>query len=368
MIIGLASYGGLKYMDTVSFCGKVCHSVMEPEYTSYQDSPHSRVKCTQCHIGPGAPWFVRSKISGLAEVVSTVLNIYEKPHHQPVTNLRPARHTCEQCHWPDKFHGGRLKIIEMFKDNEKNTPYYTVLRVKVGGKEMHSGQHQGIHWHVSRANTIHYKALDKKREKIGWVEVKKGKETVIYTNQAYDKLSKEKKDELEIREMDCIDCHNRPTHVFYTPSKGVDKAISSNLIDQNLPFIKREAVKAITFNYGNMKKELVKQEIEKKIVKFYKDNYTQKFDAWKAKIEQAGKSIAKVYDRNVFPLMNVTWNTYTNHLGHQNDLGCFRCHDSEHLSQKDKSKYITQDCSTCHDRMVEEEEDRSKVDKLFNLR
>ncbi|MBI5549112.1 MAG: NapC/NirT family cytochrome c, partial [Deltaproteobacteria bacterium] len=70
VILSLAAYKGVEVMDSVSFCGKACHTVMEPEYTAYQRSPHSRVRCTECHIGPGAPWFVKSKLSGAWQLVA----------------------------------------------------------------------------------------------------------------------------------------------------------------------------------------------------------------------------------------------------------------------------------------------------------
>ena len=70
LIVGTASYRGVEYMDSASFCGTTCHTVMAPEYTAYQNSPHSRVACIECHIGPGAGWFVRSKLSGLRQVVA----------------------------------------------------------------------------------------------------------------------------------------------------------------------------------------------------------------------------------------------------------------------------------------------------------
>ena len=69
VIISLASYSGVEYMDSVSFCGQVCHNVMMPEFTAHQDGPHARVACVQCHIGPGASWFVRSKLDGARQVV-----------------------------------------------------------------------------------------------------------------------------------------------------------------------------------------------------------------------------------------------------------------------------------------------------------
>jgi hypothetical protein len=98
LIIGTASYRGVEYMDSTSFCGTTCHTVMEPEYAAYQNSPHSRVACVECHIGPGAGWFVRSKLSGLRQVVAVTLHTYSRPIPSPVKYLRPARETCEQCH------------------------------------------------------------------------------------------------------------------------------------------------------------------------------------------------------------------------------------------------------------------------------
>src|ERR1700734_2808134 len=43
LIVGTASYRSVEYMDSTNFCGKTCHTVMDPEYTAYQDSPHSHV-------------------------------------------------------------------------------------------------------------------------------------------------------------------------------------------------------------------------------------------------------------------------------------------------------------------------------------
>jgi hypothetical protein len=60
MIVSLAAVRGIEFMDSPEFCGQVCHTVMQPEFAAYQDGPHSRVRCVDCHIGPGAPWFVKS--------------------------------------------------------------------------------------------------------------------------------------------------------------------------------------------------------------------------------------------------------------------------------------------------------------------
>ena len=109
LIVSLAAYRGLEFMDSPQFCGQVCHTVMQPEFTAYQDGPHSRVRCVDCHIGPGAPWFVKSKLSGTRQVIAVPPDTYSRPIASPVENLRPARDTCEQCHWPEKFHGDKVE-------------------------------------------------------------------------------------------------------------------------------------------------------------------------------------------------------------------------------------------------------------------
>ena len=65
-ISAFGSYQVYEYTDSVQFCGEVCHGVMKPEYTAFQYSPHSQVKCTQCHVASGADGYVRAKLNGVA--------------------------------------------------------------------------------------------------------------------------------------------------------------------------------------------------------------------------------------------------------------------------------------------------------------
>ena len=129
VIASQLSYGAVNYMDSVTFCGKTCHTVMQPEYTAYQDSPHSRVECVKCHIGPGASWFVRSKLSGVGQVFAVTFNTYPRPIPTPVHNLRPARETCESCHWPQKYGEDRIQVISKFAEDETNS-HQTVLLMR----------------------------------------------------------------------------------------------------------------------------------------------------------------------------------------------------------------------------------------------
>src|SRR5262249_12198908 len=154
VIVSLAAYRGVEYMDTVPFCGQVCHTVMKPEFAAYQDGPHARVSCVQCHIGPGASSFARSKLNGTRQVLAVTFRTYSKPIPTPVQNLRPARDTCERCHWPEKFHGDVVRRIVEYAGDEKNSESVTTLQVHVGGGNERLGIATGIHWHMNVANEI----------------------------------------------------------------------------------------------------------------------------------------------------------------------------------------------------------------------
>src|SRR3972149_3988106 len=82
LLLFLSAFSGYKAYqetDSVAFCGTLCHSVMAPEHTTYLNSPHARVRCVDCHVGPGADWFVRSKMSGAYQVYAVLLNKYPRP-------------------------------------------------------------------------------------------------------------------------------------------------------------------------------------------------------------------------------------------------------------------------------------------------
>src|SRR6202790_1722193 len=165
IIFSFASYRGVSYMDTANFCGQTCHTVMAPEFSAYQNSPHSRVACVECHIGPGAGWFVRSKLSGLRQVFAVTFHTYSRPIPSPVKYLRPARETCEQCHWPQRFTGDKFLVNTTYKDDEKNTPQTDVLLVKVGGRGSQGSV--GIHGHhLADTPRIRYISTDFERQTI----------------------------------------------------------------------------------------------------------------------------------------------------------------------------------------------------------
>jgi hypothetical protein len=343
VIVSLAAYKGIEYMDSVQFCGQVCHTVMQPEYAAYQDGPHSRVTCVECHIGSGASWFAKSKISGMRQVFAVTLNTYSKPIPSPVEDLRPARDTCEHCHWPEKFHGDIVRRVYEYADDEKNTESVTTLNVHVGGGSERLGNAQGIHWHMNVANEIEYISTDDKRQVIPYVRLKDRSGNVreyIAEGTKPEDLARG-----ERRRMDCMDCHNRPSHqMAATPEKAIDAVIARGDIPKDIPFVRREAVKALKGDYSSRQTATV--EISRSLRDFYRTTYSQIYMTRRQDVERAVVAAQAVYDRNVFPAMNVRFGTYPNNIGHMDFPGCFRCHDDNHVSKDGKK--ISQDCETCH--------------------
>jgi hypothetical protein len=351
LIVGTASYLGVQYMETQNFCGATCHVVMQPEYTTYQNSPHSRVACVDCHIGAGATWFVRSKLSGLGQVYAVAFHTYPRPIPSPVQNLRPAQATCEQCHWPQRFTGDKFLVNTSYKDDEKNTPETDVFLMKVGGRTWQGSV--GIHGHhLAGGVSVRYISTDAERQTIPVVDYTddQGKTTEFVSTDT--KPTKEQLDKGDHRVMDCVDCHNRPTHTFDLPENAVDKQMSIGRISAVLPYIKKKAVEVLKVNYTT--RDVAEQSITNEITAFYQTNYPEIARANRALVRQAGREVANIYLRNIFPDMHVTWGTHPNNLGHNDSPGCFRCHDGNHTSADGQT--ITNDCSACHQILASGEE------------
>jgi hypothetical protein len=356
VILAFATYKGVEVMDNAEFCGATCHSVMAPEYTAYDDSPHSRVGCVECHIGPGANWFVKSKLSGVWQVVSVNFNLYQKPIPTPIHNLRPARETCEQCHWPNKFVGDRLWVKTHYAQDEENTEVKTVLLLRVGGVEGRTSH--GIHWHVDPGIQIRYRS-DPSRENIYDVEMTLPDGTVkTYRRPDDEELAGTGGNEWRV--MDCVDCHNRPTHVFGMPEESVDNALQQGFIDLSLPYIRREAVRALREEYPSH--DAAREGIANDVRAFYGESYPDLLAEKEEALAEAVRLLGEIYCENVFPSMKVTWGTYPNHIGHTNFTGCFRCHNDEHATAE--GDVISQDCSTCHTLLAMEEEDPEVLEML----
>jgi hypothetical protein len=343
VIVSLAAYRGIEYMDSVAFCGQVCHSVMQPEFMAYQDRPHSRVPCVQCHIGPGASSFARSKISGARQVLAVTFNTYSRPIPSPVRQLRPAREVCEQCHWPEKFHGDVIRRVYEYGDDEQNTETVTTLRVHVGGGSERLGVATGIHWHMNVGNQIEYIATDGKREVIPYVSLKDRFGNV--REYFAEGVTPEQLARGERRRLDCMDCHNRPSHpMAASPERAVDAAIARGEIPRTLPFVRREGVKALKVSYATH--AAGSEGVAKALREFYRTGYQDIYTTRRQEVDKAVAATQNVFERNVFPEMKVNFGTHSNNIGHVDSPGCFRCHDESHKTKDGKT--IGQDCESCH--------------------
>jgi hypothetical protein len=295
-----------------------------------------------CHIGPGASWFVRSKLSGVRQVVAVTFHTYSRPIPSPVENLRPARETCETCHWPQKFGGDRIRVIWKFGDDQANTVTKTVLLMKIGG----GNNGVGIHGtHLGPGVRIVYTPGDPTRQTITRVEYSTPGSTTIYST------ADAAKGRLAPREMDCMDCHNRPSHTFQLPDRAVDDAMEAGTISAELPFAKKQSVAILKTSYASS--DDAANRIPATFEKYYRDQHPDIYAQQRNAVRRSAQGLLNIYAHNVFPEMNVTWGTYPNNLGHNDFPGCFRCHDGSHNSADGKT--ISQDCGACHNTLAMEE-------------
>ena len=320
---------------------------MNPELAAYQNSPHSRVECVECHVAPGAAGWINSKTSGIRQLVETVLNTYPRPIPSALESNRlvPARETCENCHWPQKFGGVRLRVFSKYADDEANTRSQTVLLMLVGGSRI-SGIHAA---HLGPGVHIRFAAADARRQTIPWVEYRNDKGVVraFVTPEA----SPDSANALRKFDMECVDCHNRPTHTFDLPERAMDKALGLGDIPVTLPYIRKKSVELLKANYATSTEAAAK--LPTALVSFYQQNYPDLYANRSEDIQQASRAVLAIYNRNVFPDLKVSWGTYPNNLGHTDFPGCFRCHDGSHATGDGKT--IGQDCNTCHEPLAMDE-------------
>src|SRR5208337_2539162 len=302
MIFSFASYRGVSYMDTTTFCGQTCHTVMAPEFSAYQNSPHARVECVQCH-------------------------------------------------WPQRFSGDKFIVRTNYKEDEKNTPMTTALLMKIGGRS--STGSVGIHGrHLDDGARIHYISTDEHRQVIPVVYYTDDKGKTVEYISTDIKVTQQELEKGEKRAMDCIDCHNRPTHAFELPENAVDQRMSRGLVSPELPFIRKKAVELLKVNYPDQ--ETAQKQIVDGINNYYRTTYPDVYNSKRALIAQSADNVAKIYLRNIFPDMKVGWGVHPNNLGHTDFPGCFRCHDGSHTSADGLT--ISNDCTACHNLLAVQEE------------
>jgi nitrate/TMAO reductase-like tetraheme cytochrome c subunit len=348
LVIGAhLTYEGVEYMETEAFCGQSCH-VMKPQFTAHRDSPHSRVRCVECHVAPGAMGWLEAKTAGTRQLMEVAFDRYPRPIPSAIETNRlvSANETCERCHWPGKFSGSRLRVISNFAEDEGNTITRTVLMMKIGG---HGAG--GIHGaHFGAGISLSFAASDAKRQSIPWIQYRDTKRGISRVYTSTESAGKDANG-LPKYEMQCTDCHNRPTHTFELPERAVQQAMAAGELPITLPFIRKQGVEVLKAQYESSNEAAAR--IPEAIRAYYRTSFSEIARNRSAEIERAGQTLAAIYGRNVFPELKVTWGTYPNNLGHTDFPGCFRCHDGAHTSSDQSS--ITQDCAACHEMLAVDE-------------
>lgn len=355
----VSAYHMYHFSESIEFCGKQCHSVMQPEYRLHERSSHSHVTCAECHIGAGASWFVKSKLAGLHQVYAVLAGTFSRPIPAPIENLRPAVETCEYCHSPQVFHGNAMKVFRSVpSDGNVADPQVSAVLLKVGGFQPESNRFTGIHWHASQAEKVEYRAIDRQRLRIRDVRVTRRGKVTVYERSDLPNVPAD----TPWRVMDCSDCHNRVPHAFQTAEQSVDELFLNGQLDRTLPDGKAAALHALD---GEYPREKALSAITSRLLRFYESKHPGWFQTHGAQIRKMAETLTdQAYSRNVYPANGIKWGTYPDHSGHRGDAGCFRCHDESH--QAGDGKTISQDCELCHSVVIQDERE-SRVPKDMRL-
>ncbi len=253
------------YTNSPEFCGTVCHT-MPPEYTAYLLSPHAQVDCVECHIGRG--FFatrVSRKAGDLEHVIDTTFHNYEFPIR--ARKMRPASDTCEKCHSPQKFSDDSLREVQRFGVDAYNTPTSTYLVLKTGGGSEREGLGRGIHWHIE--NPVYYLPTDELDQEIPYVKVVNSDGTSTEYIDLNSNVDPSAINPDDLKQMDCITCHNRITHLIMTPEDTVDQLMSRGLISPGIPDIRARAVEVYGGDYPTVE---AGQQAIAGLKEFYKQN------------------------------------------------------------------------------------------------
>jgi hypothetical protein len=275
----------------------------------------------------------------------------------PVEKLLSSQQTCERCH-SQRYFGNRLKLYPHFKADEHNSPAFNAFMLHVGGPSPRTGKYEGAHWHANPELEIRYQYLDEKREQIGRVDVReKGGLVASFLPPGAPKKA------LGERRMDCVDCHNRPTHVFdASPAAAIDRALDVGRLSAKVPFIAKVGATLL------LRPEVPRAEAEA----FFRRELAAhpELQLGGHQLDAPARALADLYRLNVYPEMKLAWGTYRSNLSHEggDNVGCFRCHDKQHTARlaDGTTRTLGQDCDSCHERIAMGE-DPAKLEDTLRL-
>ncbi len=343
LVVSVGSYQTVHYVESDTFCSNTCHTVMHPEGLAHNNSPHANVECVTCHVGSGAGSFVEAKLNGIRQLLAVSTGNYQRPIPTPIHRMRPARETCEQCHWRKRWIGYKEKLFTYYGSEENNPVTHMRMLLKVGGAKAGLLAGEGIHYHMTLGRQVEFIARDRRKQDIAWVRVKETDGSIKEFSRGKP-LTAAEKASLPVHRMDCMDCHNRPAHQLKAPMVLMNEALASGRIDATIPFIKLKGVEVLSAEYATTPEAMSK--IASTLLSFYKEEHEDFLEENRGKIEQAIKVIQDLFRANMFPEMKASWASYPDNLGHRDSPGCFRCHNDEMKTSDGQTVFTT--CTKCH--------------------
>ncbi len=234
-------------------------------------------------------------------------------------------------------------MLANYDVDANSTPIYSTLSVKVGSPD------RGAHWHSADVNAVRFASVDDEREDVIWVEASQRDGRVRrYDNQRPPIGTT---GEEQGRVFDCVDCHNRASHIYELPEDAVNRGIRDGVLDRRLPFIKREALAALTVRYGEAEQAF--QGIAARLRSFYHGHDPRIAMQYRAEMDEVIHFLQEAWRHNVHRFMHIDWGTYVDHRGHRgNHGGCFRCHHSDMVDESGVA--IRSECTLCHSILAQE--------------
>lgn len=344
IVIMIGNIKTMNFANSDAFCGEVCHSAMEPEFITYKNSKHDDVSCIHCHYNEDDDLLLKSKLAALRQITTILGGNYNLPLSTPSHTLRPIRSTCVHCHRPILFDPETIRLKEHYLVDEENSRWNINLVLKIGNEQTSEIFIKGIHWHVHPDNLVQYVSNNNKQE-IPWIRYinKTRNDTTLYIDNSSG-FNLSYLDTLEIWEMDCMDCHNRTSHNFMAPSQFINQQLSLGNIYSSIPEIKSNLLEICEEIFPSI--DSLKTFSSLYIKEFYKENYIEYYESNEKIIISSIDAFVDEYAKNIFPAMNVSWQSYSSNIGHLYYKGCFRCHNDLHKSEE--GKILKRDCNLCH--------------------
>jgi hypothetical protein len=189
------------------------------------------------------------------------------------------------------------------------------------------------------------------RKDIPWVHLERGSEPAVEYRFTGRRISDAEIAVAPKRTMECIDCHNRPTHIYRTAGEELDQMFSLWPELQGVPYLKKASGEVLARRFDEA--SIQRKEVGRALLAWYDAHPEDKPDP--VLLEKAADHVQEIYSRNVWPRMNITWGTYANHIGHTTTaLGCLRCHGNNHVNAAGKA--VRADCRLCHTILALDEE------------